>query len=143
MASITVEPCTFALFGALGDLALRKLFPALYQLDRAGLLNEQTRVLALAREAGSPQEHLATIEAHLHKHVGSDIEALALQRFMARLSYLHVDFLQAQDYPALLEQVQPDAPLIAYFATAAAVYGGICENLDKVGLSERTRVVLE
>ncbi|WP_278929637.1 glucose-6-phosphate dehydrogenase [Pseudomonas qingdaonensis] len=143
MASITVEPCTFALFGALGDLALRKLFPALYQLDRAGLLNEQTRVLALAREAGSPQEHLATIEAHLHKHVGSDIEALALQRFMARLSYLHVDFLQAQDYPALLEQVQPDAPLIAYFATVAAVYGGICENLDKVGLSERTRVVLE
>ena len=38
MPSITVEPCTFALFGALGDLALRKLFPALYQLDRAGLL---------------------------------------------------------------------------------------------------------
>ena len=32
MPSITVEPCTFALFGALGDLALRKLFPALYQL---------------------------------------------------------------------------------------------------------------
>ena len=52
MPGITVEPITFALFGALGDLALRKLFPALYQLDRAGLLHAQTRVLALAREAG-------------------------------------------------------------------------------------------
>ena len=143
MASITVEPCTFALFGALGDLALRKLFPALYQLDRAGLLHAQTRVLALAREAGSPAEHLATIEAHLRQHVGAEIETLALQRFLARLSYLHVDFLQAQDYQALAEQVEPGAPLIAYFATAAAVYGGICENLDKAGLSERTRVVLE
>ena len=44
MASISVEPCTFALFGALGDLALRKLFPALYQLDRADLLHADTRV---------------------------------------------------------------------------------------------------
>ena len=41
-----------ALFGALGDLAMRKLFPALYQLDRAGLLHDGTRILALAREAG-------------------------------------------------------------------------------------------
>ena len=44
MPSITVEPCTFALFGALGDLALRKLFPALYQLDRANLLHPDTRL---------------------------------------------------------------------------------------------------
>ncbi|MET1069945.1 MAG: glucose-6-phosphate dehydrogenase, partial [Pseudomonas prosekii] len=50
MPSITVEPCTFALFGALGDLALRKLFPALYQLDGAGLLHEDSRIIALARE---------------------------------------------------------------------------------------------
>ena len=33
MAAISVEPCTFALFGALGDLALRKLFPALYPVS--------------------------------------------------------------------------------------------------------------
>ena len=51
MPSITVEPCTFALFGALGDLALRKLFPALYQLDRADLLHGHAhgRVLFLAQ----------------------------------------------------------------------------------------------
>ncbi len=49
MPAITVEATTFALFGSLGDLALRKLFPALYQLDRAGLLNDDTRILALSR----------------------------------------------------------------------------------------------
>lgn len=47
MPGITVEPTTFSLFGALGDLALRKLFPALYQLDRAGLLHGDTRILSL------------------------------------------------------------------------------------------------
>ena len=48
MTPLSVEPCTLALFGALGDLALRKLFPALYQLDRAGLLPADTRSPATA-----------------------------------------------------------------------------------------------
>ncbi len=75
MAAISVEPCTFALFGALGDLALRKLFPALYQLDRANLLHPETRLLALAREAGSAQGHLDSIEAHLRRHVPRPISS--------------------------------------------------------------------
>ncbi|HAZ87541.1 MAG TPA: glucose-6-phosphate dehydrogenase, partial [Marinobacter adhaerens] len=41
--------CDLMLFGALGDLAQRKLFPALYQLERANLLAEGSRVLAIAR----------------------------------------------------------------------------------------------
>ena len=144
MAVISVEPCTFALFGALGDLALRKLFPALYQLDRAGLLHADTRLLALGREAGSAEAHLASIQAHLRQHVPTaDVDDLALERFLGRLSYLHVDFLEVEGYQALAEQVAGELPLIAYFATAAAVYGAICENLDKVGLAARTRVVLE
>lgn len=144
MAAISVEPCTFALFGALGDLALRKLFPALYQLDRANLLHPDTRLLALAREAGSAQVHLDTIEAHLRRHVPeADIEPASLGRFLARLSYQHLDFLQPEGYQALAEQLPGEQPLIAYFATAAVVYGAICENLDKVGLAPRTRVVLE
>ena len=57
--------CLAALFGALGDLALRKLFPALYQLDRENLLHRDTRVLALARDEGAPAEHLATLEQRL------------------------------------------------------------------------------
>ena len=144
MAAISVEPCTFALFGALGDLALRKLFPALYQLDRAGLLHADSRLLALAREAGDGEQHLATIEAHLRRFVPeADIEPGALGRFLARLSYVRLDFLQADGYQALAEQVAADLPLIAYFATPASVYGAICENLDKAGLAARTRVVLE
>jgi glucose-6-phosphate 1-dehydrogenase len=70
MPSITVEPCTFALFGALGDLALRKLFPALYHLDGADLLHEDTRIIALAREAGTEQQHMAFIAAELRRYVG-------------------------------------------------------------------------
>ena len=81
MSSITVEPCTFALFGALGDLALRKLFPALYQLDRAGLLHDNTRILALAREPGDALTHLAHIDSQLRQYVGDkEIEDQAISR---------------------------------------------------------------
>ena len=144
MLSNPADPCTFALFGALGDLALRKLFPALYQLDRANLLHPETRILALSREVGTPAEHLANIESRLRNFVGAEqIEDEPLQRFLARLSYVHVDFLEVKDYYALAEVVGDAAQLIAYFATPAAVYGAICENLAKAGLTERTRAVLE
>src|SRR5690606_20855378 len=106
MAAISVEHCTFALFGALGDLALRKLFPALYQLDRAGLLHADSRLLALPRGAGDGEQHLATIEAHLRRFVPeADIEAATLGRFLGRLSYLRLDSLQPEGYQALAEQV--------------------------------------
>ncbi|MBD1550956.1 glucose-6-phosphate dehydrogenase [Pseudomonas typographi] len=143
MLSIS-EPCTFALFGAMGDLALRKLFPALYQLDRAELLHEHTRLLALAREPGDAAFHLNEIEEHLKEFVpAAQLDEGVLARFKARLDYVHVDFLKADDYTHLAERIGEAATVIAYFATPAAVYGAICENLAQAGLAERTRVVLE
>ncbi|RJG09073.1 glucose-6-phosphate dehydrogenase [Pseudomonas cavernicola] len=144
MTSITVEPCTIALFGALGDLALRKLFPALYQLDRAGLLHAETRILALARETGEPSSHLSAIDEHLRRHVPArEIDEVAMQRFMARVDYLTMDFLQAEDYAALADKLGRVERLIAYFATPASVYGAICAGLAQTGLTDVTRVVLE
>ena len=144
MPALTVEAITLALFGALGDLALRKLFPALYQLDRAGLLHAGTRVLALSRDPGEAGAHLERIEEALRRHIPeSQLEPAALERFRARLDYLRMDFRRGEDYAALAGKVSPDTSLIAYFATPASVYGAICEHLAAAGLSERTRVVLE
>jgi glucose-6-phosphate 1-dehydrogenase len=138
MPSITVEPCTFALFGALGDLALRKLFPALYQLDGAGLLHEDTRILALAREP-VPSSSTWPISKKLRRTSARSWTKRG--RTLPRAPYLHVDFLKPKTTWPWLKW--PAARLIAYFATPAAVYGAICENLAKVGLAENTRVVLE
>ena len=144
MPAITVEATLFALFGASGDLAMRKLFPALYQLDRAGLLHAETRVLALSRDAGEPTAHLDRIGEALRRYVPeSQLDPVVLERFRDRLDYLTMDFRRDEDYAALVEKVSPDIPLVAYFATPASVFGGICENLAAAGLAERTRVVLE
>ncbi len=42
-----IPACDFTIFGVLGDLSRRKLIPALYQLDRAGLLHRGTRIVGL------------------------------------------------------------------------------------------------
>ena len=43
------QACDFTIFGVLGDLSRRKLIPSLYQLDKAGLLDEDTRIIGVAR----------------------------------------------------------------------------------------------
>ena len=144
MTPLSVEPCTLALFGALGDLALRKLFPALYQLDRAGLLPADTRILGLARDGGEPASHLALIAEHLRRHVAErELEESVLQRFLARLDYLSMEFGRREDYAALADKAGQAERIVAFFATPASVYGAICAGLAEAGLAERTRVVLE
>jgi glucose-6-phosphate 1-dehydrogenase len=107
-------------------------------------LLDGTRILALAREGGEPGGHLRAIEQALRLHVPArELTEPDLARFLARLNYLTMDFLEAEDYAALLEHVSAQDQLIAYFATPASVYGGICANLAAVGLAEGTRVVLE
>ncbi|SDN10229.1 glucose-6-phosphate dehydrogenase [Pseudomonas jinjuensis] len=144
MPDVRVLPCTLALFGALGDLALRKLLPALYQLDREGLLHRDTRILALARATDGAPEPLAVIEQRLRQALpAAEWDDGVWTRFHARLAFLAMDFADAQSYAALHAAVADELPLVAYFATPASVFGAICENLAAIGLAERTRVVLE
>ena len=51
-----ITACDFAIFGVLGDLSRRKLLPSLYQLDKVGLLHEQTRIIGVARHEISRDE---------------------------------------------------------------------------------------
>jgi glucose-6-phosphate 1-dehydrogenase len=144
MSIDAVDPCTVVLFGAFGDLALRKLFPALFQLDCAGLLPAQTRVLALGRDLSEQERPLTLVVDSLREHVADgDLDQVALDRFLNRLDWLFMDFQDAEAYEALAERIGETEQLIAYFATPAKVYGVICAGLDAVRLSERTRVVLE
>lgn len=140
-----LTPCAFALFGALGDLALRKLFPALYQLDRAGLLHNETRILALSREQREEVHPLALIDEHVRRHTpANELDQSVLQRFLNRIEYLSLNFLNTEDYETILaEHIEGQDQLIAYFATPAALYESICTGLAQAGLADQTRVVLE
>ncbi|MGQ7245884.1 glucose-6-phosphate dehydrogenase [Halomonas sp. V046] len=137
-----------ALFGALGDLSQRKLFPALYQLDREGLLHDDTRVLGLARQDISATDFRDRVEAALKTRVKADeLDAKVVKRFLARLSFVTVDFTAADGYSAIREWregAKGSRPLVVYLAVGASLYGDICRHLQGSGsLDEQSRVVVE
>ena len=144
MLGTSVNRCTLSLFGATGDLAMRKLFPALYHLDRANLIHPETRILALAREAMELPSYLANIEQALQRHVAEkNLDAETVGRFLNRLTYVQMDFRDSSSFEPLVGLLASEETHIAYFATPAAVFGDICANLATQGLVDKTRVVLE
>lgn len=134
------------LFGALGDLALRKLFPALYHLDREGLLPAETRLLGLARHELDQQGFQAKVGAALKDHVSAaDLDEESQARFLARLEYLRVDFAKSEEY-ALLRDWREGSPrpMVVYLSVPASIFGEICQNLQTSGsLDDESRVVVE
>ena len=60
------------IFGASGDLSARKLFPALFQLDRAELLPSDLRITAIARDQVDVNTFLEGLRQRMHAYMGSE-----------------------------------------------------------------------
>ncbi|MGM0985264.1 MAG: glucose-6-phosphate dehydrogenase [Pseudomonadota bacterium] len=136
-----------ALFGALGDLAQRKLFPALFHLEREGLLDPATRLLGLARQDYDLEGFRKQVEKALKTYVkAEELEREALARFLARLDFIQLDFTKPDGYTAIREWRQQGVlrPMVVYLSVAAKIYGDICRHLEASGsLDEQSRVVVE
>ncbi len=138
-------------FGATGDLAMRKLLPALYLRDAAGQLEPDCRIFGIARGTMSDaafRNHAA--EALHHFLPAGEWREADWQRFAARLHYVALDVEQAADY-ARLAAALAEAPGIGagrvtlhYLAVAPRFFGPICQNLGAAGLNGPfARVVME
>lgn len=135
-----------ALFGALGDLAMRKLFPALYQLDREGLMPQATRIMGLARQSIDAASFREQVAATLKERIKpSEQDQKATERFLARLDYLALDFTEQSGYAGLRDwRANARHPMVVYLSVGARIYGDICRHLHASGsLDDETRVVVE
>lgn len=139
------KTCDLILFGAKGDLASRKLLPALYQLEKAKLLHTESKIIAVARDEFSFTAYCDLVEANLTKFLKEPIEQDVWSRLKQRLSYLSMDLSQAKDYAKLVKATDPEQrSVVSYFATPPSLYGAICQGLAEAGLAKDTcRVVLE
>ena len=135
------------LFGGTGDLALRKLVPALYRRHVAGQMGPSSRVLAVARSSLTREDYLAQIEASCRKHLKA--EELTDERwraFAARVDYVQVDATSAQDFRKLQAALEgrDDAVRVIFLSTAPSLFTLTCDNLAAVNIvTPKTRVVLE
>jgi glucose-6-phosphate 1-dehydrogenase len=134
------------LFGGTGDLAMRKLLPALYRRQMAGQLTKDSRIIGVARSDMSRDEYLAHIEASCRSHVKAEFDQKHWQDFTELLSYQKLDANVDADFVKLRDWFKGrEEHCRAFFlSTAPDLFAPICEGLSRHELATKTsRVVLE
>jgi glucose-6-phosphate 1-dehydrogenase len=135
------------LFGGTGDLAWRKLMPALFQAFRHGSLPKDGRIVGVARDDLSDDQYRELIQSRFNAVEGAKRpSAEEFEKFASLLHYLRMDLSKPADYARLsdlLKQRNADT-VVMYVATAPALFTQVVEQIAAAGLNgPSTRVVLE
>ncbi len=142
-----VTPCDFVVFGGTGDLAVRKLLPALYLRDRDGQLPDGSRILAASRAGLDDEGYRAKVRGELARFVPeAELDENTTDRFLRRLAHLSIDAADNESWPQLSAWAaeRPGVVRVFYLACSGSLFGRICRRLDEHGLVDETsRVVLE
>ena len=140
-----MEPVDLIIFGASGDLSARKLFPALYHLDQAGLLQNDLRVAAVARNDVSLDEFLEGLRERMAVYMGKKApDETAWESFSKRISYIPADFSSLENYGDLKNWLDDDRISLFYLATPPSLFAPICEHLHNPNcLTGDCRIVIE
>lgn len=149
-AESTSKPTTIVIFGASGDLARRKLIPALYNNFRKQRLPQALRILGFARRDWSDDEFRRRLRESVREH-GPGFDEETWNRFTANIAYLRGDLDVFEDYEKLrshLERMEGGSThRLYYLATAPEHYGPACEHLAAAGLTAETdgrrRIIIE
>jgi glucose-6-phosphate 1-dehydrogenase len=134
------------LFGGTGDLAMRKLLPALYRRSCAGQVNNESRIIGAARSKMSREEYLEQVRATCETHVGSAFDAAKWSQFAERLTYVRVDAQEDGDFARLAELLKGQEKRVRAFflSTGPDLFAPITEGLARHSLvTPESRVVLE
>lgn len=146
-----VEPCTYVIFGATGNLSRRKLMPALYHLEVAGRLPAGTVILSMSRRDQSRDAWVEEVKEMIKDQVRGGLDADTFARFAARQQYLQGDLNSDETYSKMAHALNNDPtfpPNAAfYMALRPAEFGVVIEKLAAVGLLKEEhgwrRVVIE
>jgi glucose-6-phosphate 1-dehydrogenase len=140
------ETCQLIVFGVTGDLAGRKLIPALYHLDRENALAEGTEIIGFSRSVPDDK----TLREHLlrqaEKYSRSTIDNNAWAAFEKRITGVAGSADDPEAYRRLLARLEEEGSKRAtggnrlfYLATPASAFPTILKHLKETGLVSRPR----
>ncbi|MDH5625565.1 MAG: glucose-6-phosphate dehydrogenase, partial [Nitrospira sp.] len=137
-----VEPCTLVIFGGSGDLARRRLIPALYNLLLDGLLPSNYVVLGLGRTPMSDEEFRAAVRDGVVKHSRQALIEDTWDAFARHVFYLSGENDDAQTYARLKTRVEElertfrlPGNRIFYLSIPPSSFTPVCEGLAGSGLA--------
>ena len=136
------EPCVVVIFGASGDLTKRKLLPALYHLEQAGLLPAEFAVVGVARRP-LQDEFVNDMRDGIIKGGGVEANDPNLRDFLQRVNYHAMNFDDPDGYlrlKALLETLDKkygtNGNRLFYLATAPDYFSEIVHQLGEHGMAK-------
>lgn len=137
-----MDAMTFVLFGATGDLAKRKIYPALYNLYMDQKMPKSFSVIGLGRRELSDTDFQANVEKSLHEFSRqTPEEASQVRDFIGAFRYCSLNNTKLEDYTKLLKLVQqreqelniPENRMF-YMSVAPEFFEPIALNIQESGL---------
>lgn len=136
-----MDPATFVLFGATGDLAKRKIYPALYHLFVDGKLPRAFSLVGLGRREWTDDSFRANVEQSLRRFSRRESTDETMIRFLQAFRYCVLDIDREEHYRRLLTLVeQREAELgipanrLFYLSVGPDYFGTIAANIRQSGL---------
>jgi glucose-6-phosphate 1-dehydrogenase len=127
-------------FGATGDLAYKKIFPALQAMLKRGNLN--VPVIGVAKAGWNLDQFKARAKDSLEKHGGLD--PAAFEKLCALLRYVDGDYGDAATFQTLRKELGSAQRPAHYLAIPPALFGPVVEQLTKAGCTaDGSRVIVE
>jgi glucose-6-phosphate 1-dehydrogenase len=126
-------------FGATGDLAYKKIFPALHGMARHGQLTMP--VIAVAKSGWTIDQLRARAQESVEQHGHIDRDAFA--SLMRSLTYIDGDYNDASTFVRLADVIGPNGRPVHYLAIPPKVFGLVFEQMGRTGASRGGRVVIE
>ena len=137
MADIHADALVF--FGATGDLAFKKVFPALQAMAKRGSLD--VPVVGVAKAGWTLDQLRARAQDSVEKYGGLDRDAFA--QLCGRLRYVDGDYRDAATFEALRTALGDAQHPAHYLAIPPPLFGPVVEQLARSGCTQGARVVVE
>ncbi len=127
-------------FGATGDLAYKKIFPALQGMIQRG--NLTVPVIAVAKSGWTIDQVRDRVRASLREH-GGGVDEAAFRRLVEMLHYVDGDYADPATFAALRKALGSAAHPTHYLAIPPSLFARVVEQLGASGCSRGARVVVE
>ena len=133
-------PTTLVIFGATGDLAARKLLPAVYNLRHAGLMPERFHVIGIGRRADDHEGFRAHARDSIAAHSRTGLDDETWRTLESKLEFLQGNFDDPKLFESLAERLKRHdshggpTQRVFYLAVSPAFFGTIARSLAAAGL---------
>lgn len=136
----TIGSDAFVFFGATGDLAYKKIFPALQGMIRRGHLN--VPIIGVAKQGWNVDQLRERIRASLTEH-GGGIHEAAFAKLCQQLHYVDGDYNDLATFRELNQKLGDAKHPLHYLAIPPSLFPVVVQNLAASGAAKGARVIVE